>query len=138
MSIFQGNAQTSLLVLRIIGLLGVFIGIFAHFLMWSDIDAGGGKHVINTGLEGYGLMGIGILVVFALLLLLNSVYAIVILLLFVPYMLEQIIGVNLLRYMPLSSTKLGAGLYLYLPMGFIFALIGSFAPIFSQLSKKSS
>lgn len=131
MNALKGTARSGALALRILGILGAIIGIAAHFMVWTDINAAD-HHVLIKGYEGYGAAGIGILVVFAALLALDSVYAILVLALFIPYMLEQIIGVNLLRYMPLDSTELRAPLYLLMPTGFGFALLGSFAPFVSK------
>lgn len=125
----QGNASIGILLLRIIGILGALLGIVSHFAVWTTIEAGAGKQVLLYGYEGLGLVGLALLGISAVLLLLNSVYAMVPLMFFLPYLLEQIIGLNLLRYMPLASTKLSPMLYAYLPTGFVWALVGSFAPI---------
>jgi hypothetical protein len=129
----QGSASIGILLLRVIGLLGALLGIASHFAVWTTIDAGGGKQVLLYGYQGLGMVGIGLLGVSAVLLLLNSVYAIVPLAFFLPYMLEQIIGLNLLRYMPLATTKLSPMLYAYLPTGFVWALLGSFAPMLGHI-----
>ncbi len=135
MKLLQGNAQIGISILRILGIIGVLIGIASHFMTWTVIQTDGGKDVVITGYEGNGWIGILILIVFGLLLMLNSVYSILVLVFFIPYLLEQTIGINLLRYMPLESTKLQVGLYLYLPTGFFLSLIGSFAPVLSHIFK---
>jgi len=128
MNILQGNAAISVWLLRIIGLLGAVVGIACHFGTWHTIQTGT-KEIVSTGFDGLGMIAIGILIVYLLLLLLNSVYAVLCAVLFIPYMLEQVIGVNLLRYMPLETTKLFPALYLYLPFSTILMLVGSFAPV---------
>jgi hypothetical protein len=136
--ILQGNASISLFLLRALGFLGAMTGIVAHFLTWYTIQ-NKPQNVIGTGLEGIGMIGIGILVIYTLLILVNSAYSILPAVLFIPYMLEQVFGLHLLRYMPLDSTKLGVALYAFLPFSAILILIGSFAPILSQiLSQKAS
>ena len=136
MKLLQGNAQTSLLLLRILGLLGAAIGIAAHFGNWHTIQTTP-KDIVHTGLEDMGMIGIGILAIYALLLSLNSIYAILLAVVFFPYMLEQVVGLNLLRYMPLATTKLHTPLYLFLPMAAVLLLIGSFAPILRHFQAKS-
>jgi hypothetical protein len=83
----QGNASIGILLLRIIGILGALLGIASHFAVWTTIEAGAGKQVLLYGYQGLGMVGISLLGVSAVLLLLNSVYAIVPLVFFLPYML---------------------------------------------------
>lgn len=135
MNLLQGNVQIGIFLLRIVGFLGAILGIISHFSAWTTIKTGASSSITNTGLEGLGIIGVGILGVYLLLLLLNSVYALLPAIIFFPYMLEQFIGVNLLRYMPLESTKLLSGLYLLLPTAAILLLIGSLAPLFSLVLK---
>ncbi len=133
MNLLQGNAHIGIFLLRAIGFLGAILGVFSHFLTWTTIKISDTSTITNTGLQGIGIIGLGILGVYLLLLLLNSVYIILPAIIFFPYMLEQFIGLGLLRYMPLESTKLGSGLYLFLPFAAILLLLGSLAPLFSHI-----
>lgn len=128
MNFIQGNSHTGIMVLRVLGFLGAGITVFAHFLMWHTI-LNKPENVVVTGLQDAGFLGLIVVAVFLGLLLLNSVYAVLPAILLLPYMLEQVIGTHLLRYMPFESTKLGVGLYLYLPFGIFLILLGSLAPI---------
>ena len=130
-NILQGNAQTSVGLLRILGVLGALIGIASHFFTWYTIQ-NTPKNITGTGAEGLGFIGMAILVGYMGLLLLDSSYAILLALMFTLYMLEQTIGLHLLRYMPFATTKLSVFIYAYLPFSAILVLLGSFASILNK------
>jgi lipid-A-disaccharide synthase-like uncharacterized protein len=123
MNILKGNASIGIILLKLVGFFGVILGTASHFLTWATIEAGDKKVLLN-GLEGIGFIGIRILVIYLILLALDSVYVILMGILFLPYMIEQVIGLHLLRYMPLSTTKLTPALYLFLPLAAFMLLIG--------------
>lgn len=132
MKFLQGNIAISIFLLRMIGFLGAILGIFAHFNTWYTIISPP-KDVIGTGLQDLGYIGIALLIFYLVLMLINSGYSILIAVVFMAYMLEQVIGTHLLRYMPLSTTKLSISLYLYLPLSSFLIVLGSFASIISQI-----
>jgi hypothetical protein len=137
--ILRGNAHSGILLLWILGLLGAVFGVLIHFLDWSIIAVDKQKNLVTRGIDtDFGALALAILAVYCIFLGIRSVFTIFWAMLFLAYTLEQVIGMHLLRYMPLESTKLLPPLYLYLPTVTGLMLVGSFSPILEKISRNKS
>jgi hypothetical protein len=136
--ILRGTANSGILLLWVLGLLGVVLGLFTHLLDWSIIDIDNQKRLVSRGIDtDLGPLALGILAVYCIFLGIRSVFTIFWAILFLVYTFEQVIGAHLLRYMPLETTKLLPGLYLYLPMAALMMLVGSFSPIVEKIASQN-
>jgi hypothetical protein len=135
LSTLKGNPTTASYLLWILGWAGIILAIFSHLQTWRTFGAD--VKVKGTGLDSeYAYIALGVLAIYALLLLLKSVYTILFALIFGVYVLEQVIGLHFLRYMPFESTKLTPAVYLFLPTSSLLLFLGAFASILMKFQGK--
>lgn len=125
-SFIQGSACTGAWLLIGMGVFGIFVTIQANTTVWNVITVNADKTVNSGVLTPYIVV---FLLIYALLLALRSVYAIVPVLLYAFYVLETVIGVQFLGHMPLSITSLKPGLYMAMPMSLLLLLLGGIGTI---------
>lgn len=131
--ILKGNAHTTITMLVSLGFLGVLLGGVILFQPWNIING----EVIITGFSSeFGLYAIILLVIYAVLLYLRSIYSLIFVLFFLLYALEAFFGLSFFRYMPLTNTTVEPALYLGLPTTLILLFMGSLGTIIDKFINK--
>lgn len=129
-----GNHKSAITMLWFLGWLGVLLCIGVHFGPWYIIGEVKGNG-LNTDL---GYITLFLVLVYAVLLAFRSVYSMLIVVLLFACVLEVIVGLHLLRYMPFDSTKLTAVLYVGLPCSLFLMFLGACGTIADKFIVKQT